>query len=167
MSRQLLAGALALGLAISVTALADDDSDRDGRPLVRFDGGIGSQPLRSGGTPNVVQGVNPGGIAWVIGDLRAVVRADGRISVDGRGLLLAGGNNVGTPGGPRDVSATLFCSGIAHDSDAAAVAANGDFRIDSPLYPAPADACASPVLLIRSNSNGVPGSWFAAGILVP
>lgn len=166
MSRQLRLGVIFLGLAFSMAALADDDG-RDGRPLVRFDGGIGSQPLRSGGTPNAVQGVNPGGIPWVIGDLRAVVHADGRISVDGRGLLLGGGNNVGTPGGPRNVSATLFCSGIPHESDPAPVAANGDFRINGPLYPAPADPCESPVLLIRSNSNGVPGSWFAAGILVP
>jgi hypothetical protein len=37
--------------------------------------------------------------------------------------------------------------------------ANGDFRIDDVLNPAPVD-CASPVLLIR-NTGGV---WFAAGI---
>jgi len=37
--------------------------------------------------------------------------------------------------------------------------ADGDFRIDDTLNPAPSD-CASPVLLIR-NTGGV---WFAAGI---
>ena len=37
--------------------------------------------------------------------------------------------------------------------------ANGDFRIDNQLDPAPTE-CASPVLLIR-NPNG---AWFAAGI---
>ena len=36
----------------------------------------------------------------------------------------------------------------------------GDFRIDDTLNPAPSE-CASPVLLIRTSSNG---TWFAAGI---
>jgi hypothetical protein len=37
---------------------------------------------------------------------------------------------------------------------------NGDFRINDTLNPAPTE-CASPVLLIRTASNG---TWFAAGI---
>ena len=37
---------------------------------------------------------------------------------------------------------------------------NGDFRIDDTLNPPPSE-CASPVLLIRTSSNG---TWFAAGI---
>ena len=42
------------------------------------------------------------------------------------------------------------------------LAANGDFRIDDVLVPAPPANCDSPVLLIR-NSQPNP-AWFAAGI---
>ena len=37
--------------------------------LARFDRGIGSTPLRAGGAANQVQGVNPGGVPWVITSL--------------------------------------------------------------------------------------------------
>jgi hypothetical protein len=49
---------------------------------------------------------------------------------------------------------------VLHDSDLVALAANGDFRIDDLLSPAPPNTCDSPVLLIRNSA----GSWFAAGI---
>lgn len=157
-----------LGLVVSAPASADDDDDsRDGRPLVRFDGGIGSQPLRSGPAPNAVNGINPGGVPWEIEDLRAEVKTDGRISIDGRGLLLGGGGRIGTPGTPRNVSATLFCGGVGHDTNPAPVDDEGDFRINGQLIPAPPNPCDGPVLLIRSNRDGVAGSWFAAGILKP
>ena len=161
MTRQSAMSAFFLGLALSAAALADDDDhSRDGRPLVRFDGGIGSQPLRGGGQPNDVNGVDPGGRPWEIRALRAEVKSDGRIRVDGRGLILGGGGRIGTPAIPRDVSATLFCGGVAHDTNPVPLDAAGDFRIDGALYPAPPSPCEGPVLLIRNNSGGVPGSWF-------
>ena len=40
------------------------------------------------------------------------------------------------------------------------LAPNGDFRIEDTLSDAPTE-CASPLLLIRSSSNG---AWFVAGI---
>jgi hypothetical protein len=54
------------------------------------------------------------------------------------------------------VFATLFCgpaaTATAHSSSVAGVAieANGDFRIDDALTPAPPRSCDSPVLLIVS-----------------
>ena len=74
--------------------------------LVRFKGAIGDIPLANvAGTPNldgsfpdvirnIVRGVNPAGQIWVISDFRADVKVDGRIRVDGRGLLLGGGNTI-------------------------------------------------------------------------
>src|SRR6266542_2282084 len=68
--------------------------------LVKFQGGIGVIPVSSAPGPalvaetvnrNIVRGVQPPGQIWVIADLRANVKADGRIRVDGRGLLLGGG----------------------------------------------------------------------------
>jgi len=49
----------------------------------------------------LLSSVQPPGQIWVIADLRADVKTDGRITVDGRGLLLGGGNDVNTPPPPR------------------------------------------------------------------
>jgi hypothetical protein len=127
--------------------------------LATFQDGIGVQPLRAGALPNTVHGVNPGGFPWVISRLRADVGTDGRIQVDGRGLLLAGGDNIGTTGG-QSVRARLFCAGVASDSDLVALDARGDFRIDGFLNPFPPSPCNTPALLIVNSG----GAWFAAGI---
>ena len=145
--------------------------------LVQFKGGIGVIPVSSAaGTQNadgtfpnvnrnVVRTVNPPGQIWRIGDLDAKVKTDGSITVVGNGLLLAGGNGIGTNAG-ASVFATLICEATApftlHNTSLAGVTlqANGDFKIDDVLSPAPA-TCASPVLLIRNAANL---AWFAAGI---
>ncbi|HEY0824142.1 MAG TPA: hypothetical protein VGD76_10180, partial [Ramlibacter sp.] len=64
--------ALAAACAAPFAASAAD-------PLVRFEGGIGSQPLAAGGGVNDVQGVPPGGRPWVIASLSADVKTDGSI----------------------------------------------------------------------------------------
>jgi len=165
--------AFAFFLALVAPLAAADDS------LVKFKGGIGVIPVSSGVVPptlptaatvesvnrNIVRGVQPPGQIWVIADLTADVKTDGRIKVRGRGLLLGGGNSIGTNAG-QSVFATLICEAAApftlRNTAPAGVPldANGDFRIDDVLTPAPAD-CASPVLLIRN----LGGAWFAAGIV--
>src|SRR5207245_7546648 len=106
-SHAMKAGLLVLLIValVQLPAVADDS-------LVKFEGGIGVIPVSSaaglqnanGTFPDVnrndVRGVGPGGQPWVISRLQADVTLDGRISVDGRGLLLAGGNGIGTNGGP-------------------------------------------------------------------
>ncbi len=157
MANKILTLALLLGIFTPLPVFAQSH-------LVRFEGGIGSQPLRSGPAANVVFDVNPGGIPWVISRLSVDVRLDGRISVVGLGLLLAGGNNIGTPSvPPQRVRARLFCGGAPHDSDLVQLEPNGDFRIEGQLDPTPPSPCASPVLLIVSAG----GNWFAAGIQKP
>jgi len=162
-------------LVLSVMSLASFRATADDS-LVNFDGGIGVDPV-SGITSNapalnVVRGIPPGGFPWVIKRLRADVQVDGQIHVDGRGLLLSGGNVLGTNGGQK-VMALLFCgtpgangslgTATAHSSDPAGVPLemNGDFRIDDFLTPTPPAPCENPVLLIAT-----PGvhHWFAAGI---
>jgi hypothetical protein len=141
--------------ALSFQAAADDR-------LVRFDGGIGVVPVRAGPAPNVVRGVNPGGQPWVISRLSADVRTDGRISVEGRGLLIAGGDTIGTNAG-QSVRARLFCgpgTGTPFDSELVPLEADGDFRIDGQLSGVPPEPCDRPVLLIVGGG----GNWFAAGI---
>ena len=162
--------ALAAGFFAS-SAMADD-------ALVRFKGAIGDIPVANvagtanppGTFPNVIQnivrGVAPAGQIWVISAFKADVKVDGRIRVDGRGLLLGGGNTIGTNGN-ASVFATLICAALAPfpqfstNITGVPLAANGDFRIDDVLVPTPPADCASPVLLIRVSPSG---AWFAAGI---
>ena len=142
--------------ALPLNAAADDR-------LVRFDGGIGVVPARVGGVANIVRGVSPGGQPWVISRLTADIRTDGRISVDGRGLLLGGGDNIGT-NGAQEVRARLFCgagNGVAFDSQSVPLGPDGDFRIEGQLPGLLLSQCERPVLLITSAANG---AWFAAGI---
>jgi hypothetical protein len=161
--------ALTLGIGCSLTAAAGDS-------LVRFKGGIGVIPVSSaagvanadGSSPsvirNVVRGINPPGQIWVIADLRADVSADGHIRVNGKGLLLAGGNAIGG-NGAQSVFATLICEAVPPFTSrnttltGVPLGQDGDFEIDDVLTPVPTE-CASPVLLIRN----VAGAWFAAGI---
>lgn len=148
---------IAMALGFALPAAADDR-------LVRFDGGIGVIP--TGSTNTTVRGVAAAGQIWVISRLTADVQTDGSITVDGRGLLLGAGNNVGLNAN-ASVFATLICETAApfvqRNTDLAGVALepNGDFRIRGTLDPAPT-SCPSPVLLIRNAANG---GWFAAGIL--
>ena len=156
---------LALPLVMLNSPAAAEDS------LARFDGGIGVIPVSSGVgqgataevvNRNIVRGVQPPGQIWVIADLRADVKTDGRIQVDGRGLLLGGGNSIGTNAN-QSVRATLLCANdgnVLHDTDLVPLEANGDFRIKDSLSPPPPNPCTSPVLLIRNPG----GAWFAAGI---
>src|ERR1700687_3689665 len=80
-------------LVLSVMSLASFRATADDS-LATFDGGIGVDPV-SGITSNapalnVGAGIPAGGFPWVIKRLRADVQVDGRIHVDGRGLLLSG-----------------------------------------------------------------------------
>src|SRR5882672_7992139 len=100
MLKKMSAWVLFFGIVTPLSAAADDS-------LVKFKGGIGVDPVSSaagvanadGTSPNVnrnvVRGVNPPGQIWRIAELRADVSVSGRIKVRGKGLLLAGGNNIG------------------------------------------------------------------------
>lgn len=172
MARKTLACLLLIAATAPVAALADDGGS--GGSLVKFKGGIGVIPVSSAPGPaptaatvnrNIVRGVQPPGQIWRIDDLRADVSTNGHITVDGRGLLLAGGNGIGGNANQK-VFATLICEAAAPfverstNLGGVALEADGDFRIDDVLVPAPTD-CASPVLLIRN----IGGAWFAAGIV--
>lgn len=154
---------LVLVLALSGMASAQESTD------LKFRGGIGVIPVtgvaaNGSVTLNVVRGINPAG-PWRIADLSADVSSEGRIRVKGRGLLLAAGNGIGTNAG-ASVFATLFCgpanTATAHSSNRVALDADGDFRIEDLLSPAPPTSCDTSVLLIRN--GGGSGVWFAAGI---
>ena len=155
---------IALGLSVSMSTHARDT-------LLRFEGGIGVIPTSrvDPNTPptvvrNDVRGIQPGGQPWVISRLEAKIRSDGSIRVTGRGLLLAGGNGIGTTGN-QSVRALLFCGPAAtasvHSSELVPLEPDGDFKIGGELSSPPPDPCETPVLLIVNGGD----RWFAAGIL--
>ena len=172
MLKKALACTLFLGVVSSLPAAADD-------AITRFNGGIGVIPVSNGAgaanadgtlpnvTRNIVRGVNPAGQIWVIDKLAAIVRANGHVTVQGKGLVLGGGNNAGRATG-QAVLATLICEAAAPFTESSTSAAgvvlspNGDFQIDDMLSPVPPFNCASPMLLIRNAANL---GWFAVGIL--
>ncbi len=154
---------------ISTAAIGDDNRSST---LVRFNGGIGSQPFFSkGGTPtlNDVNGVPPGGRPWPIQSLKATIKTDGTIEARGEGLVLGGGPTIGTNGGVTQVGATLFCGTgtppASFNSPPTTLSLGGDFVIRAKLTPTPPSPCAAPVLLIRGVFGGALGPWFAAGVL--
>jgi hypothetical protein len=167
--------ALVCGMVVALMAVAFSGiaSAQDNTALT-FKGGIGVIPVTGVNANtgvanlNVVRGVNPAG-PWRIASLEASVEPDGHIRVKGRGLLLAGGNGIGTNGG-ASVHAALFCgpaaTASAFDEAGVELDADGNFTIDDFLtgngtLPNP---CESPVLLIRSGKVAGQGVWFAAGI---
>lgn len=159
LSRVLLVALVAVG-ATGISSAQD-------RADVRFKDAIGVVPVTgvaANGTVNlnVVRGVNPGA-PWRIAALEATIGLDGHIKVEGRGLLLASGNGIGTNAG-QTVHATLFCGlangATAFNSTGVALEANGNFTIDGFLDSPPPTPCETPVLLIR-NAGGL---WLAAGI---
>jgi hypothetical protein len=169
------------GLGLLFFVLAPLSTLADGmreNSLVTFKGGIGVIPVSNvvvsttmppvtTATANVVRDISPAGQIWVIAGLDAAVSTDGHIRVHGRGLLLGGGNGIGTSAG-LNVFATLFCGPAASASASSSTQtgvtldANGNFTIDDVLSPAPPNPCDTPVLLIR-NAAGT-HAWFAAGI---
>lgn len=164
--KKALACTMFLGVVFSQHAAADDAK-------LRFKGGIGVHPVSNvvAGTPvvvnrNIVRGVQPAGQIWVIDKLDAKVSAGGRITVEGKGLVLGGGDSAGRATG-QAVLATLICQPLAPFTESRTSSAgvtlspNGDFTINDTLSPLPPDICISPMLLIRNAANL---GWFAVGI---
>lgn len=149
-------------------------------PIARFDGGVGVQLALVGGAPNTVnpcpagsdplvcENTNPAGRPWVISDLKAEVFGDGAFDIRGKGLIFAGGANVGRSGGVN-VRARLYCgtgadarSFTSTAADAVALAPNGDFRLAAkfPVVNLPLECPNATLLVLNGNATG----WFAAGI---
>ena len=170
LTKRILALLLFFGTVSSIAVVGESS-------LARFEGGIGVMPVRLTGagsaaspTPNVVRGANPGSVPWVIGRLTVDVKSDGRISVDGRGLLIAGSNAIGTSAG-QTVRARLFCgpASTAHDSGLVPLDPAGDFEIVDTLVPPPPDPCTSSLPSPATRPSCGPASTATAhdSVLVP
>ena len=156
MKKQVIAVAISFAGAYALPAAAE--------ALVKFEGGIGVHPVANLALQaNAVKGVPPGGLPWAIQKLEVEVETDGSIIATGEGLVLAGGDSIGTRGGVANVFATLFCGDEAFHSPAAALSLGGNFRIRGRLSEVPPDPCNAPRVLIRNAAGN--NAWFAAGTL--
>jgi hypothetical protein len=184
---QLTRPAITAGLAAAALVAASTGwASPQKNLLVAFEGAINLDPstatLGTGGvvgvTTNTVRGIAPGGRPWVLRKLSANVTRDGQLVARGKGLLLASGEFIATPGAVTAVGATLTCG--AADATATrydtigpfTLDAAGNFAIRGPLTNDGVNTavlpttCSNPVLLIRSynTTTKLLGGWFAAGI---
>lgn len=156
-----LVAGLALTVALAPPALAGDK-------VLEFESMAGVvRPYT--GSANPVRGVNGGGLPWVIRVGKGEVRADGRIEVRVRGLVLA--DDPAVPPARRLVNpipnfrAVVSCLTVDAAGLAATVNATtgdfpattgGDSEIEAALeLPSP---CIAPIVFITSPG----GAWFAA-----
>ena len=210
MIKKALGCTLLLSAVCALSAAADNNKGNNNGGL-SFNGGIGVHPLSDvtgcPGTPaapqqcltdpdsdtvtpspispvashNIVRGVRPAGQIWVINNLTATVQSGGKITVNGKGLVLAGGNNAGRAPTPAlSVIATLICDlpttavpippQFSTATAGVLLSPTGNFKINDTLLPPPPASCASPMLLIRNAATavgGFPNLWFAVGIFSP
>ena len=188
-------------LAIAALAAAGTAAAHGGgnsSVLFKFDHGTGNQVFRSAaGVPtlNTVAGVAPGGAPWGITSLDATIKTNGDIRARGEGVVLLGGDGLGTRAGPRQVILSLFCRNVPvppavsaaliltpFNSEPVDLDEDGNFVVRGKLTDAtgatPPLNCGDtvdnrPVLLIRAvtpanpttGTPATPGAWFAAGLL--
>jgi hypothetical protein len=149
---------LLLALTASA-AFAQDDS------VVRWQriNGVITAP----GIDNPVAGISAGAGPWTTtqGSARVNFRS-GNVSFFVDGLVLAGGNSVGTPGAVTNVIGTLVCNPGSTttpgqqvlDTPAVPLSAEGNAQFSGTFASIP--ACNKPVFLIRAGTR-----WIAAGAI--
>jgi hypothetical protein len=110
---------------------------------------VGSMPAPA--SPVLAGNINPGGAPWVNGPSPVRVRADGRITVTVRGLVIPPPRGTGVNPVPS-VVATLVCGNMVQGSTepfALDMAGNGDAN---EVISVPAQ-CDAPVVLIQPAAN--------------
>ena len=154
----------AFALAAMVLAPASIASEK----VLAFEtmAGVG-RPYTGGSNP--IRGLSGGGLPWVIRVGKGEVKADGRIEVKVRGLVIADDPAVPPARRLTNPSANfrVVVSCLTVDASGAAVTANrstgdfpatptGDADVEAALdLPSP---CIAPVVLVTSST----GAWFAA-----
>ena len=117
--------------------------------------------------------VTGAGQPWVVTGGRAEVDlSNGDLSFDVEGLVLAGGNNIGTRGTNAQVRGTLVCdtngsagggNSVLVNTPLLALSAQGEADFSGNVGPLPAVCATEPDIAFLIRSTG--GNWFAAGIV--
>jgi len=110
-------------------------------------------------TDPAIDGVNPGGVPWVLARGEARLRADGDLRVKVRGLLIPSGQFAGTTGPVTTVTASLYCGGtVVGTTPSAPLSSHGDADLEG-MVTVPAK-CLAPTVLVHP--NGGAGAYIAA-----
>jgi len=117
--------------------------------------------------------VTGAGQPWVVTGGRAEVDlSNGDLSFDVEGLVLAGGNSIGTRGTNAQVRGTLVCdtngsagggNSVLVNTPVVALSAQGEADFSGNVGPLPAVCATEPDIAFLIRSTG--GNWFAAGIV--
>ena len=158
----------AVAIAASASAPAFADSDNSARWATVI--GIMQAGNLVGSGTGQVQG---GGQPWsTLGGNASVNLASGRIDFEVRGLVLAGGNSVGTPDGITQVKGTLVCdtngsatgNSVLVDTPLVTLDDEGNARFHGSVGTLPAVCLSEPdmAFLIRIGA----GRWIANGAVL-
>ncbi len=114
---------------------------------------------------NVVGNITGGGQPWsTLGGEVSVNLTTRHVEFEVRGLVLAGGNTIGTPGAVNQVKGTLLCdagvTNVTLDTALVPLSARGDAEFSGTIGPIPATCTPTNVVfLIRIAA----GRWIANG----
>jgi hypothetical protein len=119
---------------------------------------------------NVVGGITGGGEPWsALGGSVSVNLGEGTVGFQVRGLVLAGGNAIGTPDGVTNVMGTLVCAVTSTtpqviNTPPVPLSAQGDAQF-SGSFTSSTGGCVgtSQAFLIRNAANG---AWIANGAVM-
>jgi len=149
--------------ALLMTALAVP-ATADGNSTVRWKTIVGIQD--AGNATNAVGGISGGSQAWTtLGGNARVDLVRGNIDFEVRGLVLAGGNAIGTPDSINQVKGTLVCDAgqpdqAVVDTPLVTLSAQGDAEFDGNVGPI-SSVCTpnNTAFLVRIAAN----RWIANG----
>ncbi len=114
---------------------------------------------------NPVAGITGGGQPWsTLGGQTSINLSSGAVQFEVRGLVLAGGDTIGTPGAINQVKGTLVCvtgaTPTVMDTPLVPLSARGDAEFDGSFGPIPTTCTTTNMLfLIRIGAN----RWIANG----
>jgi hypothetical protein len=162
MTRNRRLRSVAIGLALIPLSIAVSAGTAKADETIRWKTIIGI--IQAG---NVVAGIGGGGQPWsTLGGEASLNLDTGKLRFSVRGLVLAGGNTIGTPGAVTQVKGTLVCNASAsaptlHDSTVVPLSAEGDAKFSGSIGILPA-SCFDAVFLVRIPA----GRWIANGAVL-
>jgi hypothetical protein len=167
-NRRLRSAALGLALLPLAMAASAGTAKADDTNTIRWKTIIGIAQAA-----NVVAGIGGGGQPWsTLGGDVSVNTSTGKLRFSVHGLVLAGGNTIGTRAGIANVKGTLVCNpGGAKpdilDSAAVPLSLDGDASFNGSIGILPASCFASdPAFLIRIAAVAPGDRWLANGAVL-
>lgn len=158
-------GMLVAVLVLSTFFMAGSATAKDSE-IMEFSSMVGV-PRPYTGAANAIRGVPGGGRPWAIGAAEGELKANGKLEVEVRGLVIDPNEPVATAGTNPSPTFRVIVSCMSTDATGAAVVSNvmtepfpadaaGNAEVETKLtLPSP---CIAPIIFVTSAT----GSWFAA-----